>query len=711
MSMKATRFFAGAARINATGKPCARAAFKRVALAAALALACAALSSCAALNSVLYAEPATQTTVSGPNLSLLSLPAYDDPEASAAQTQDAGTAYSNVDFWLDATQNMGGINANTDSMYPHKGRKYREGGFQYHYGNTSGWYESLLRDFLSAAGETHVRTLRYGNETLSADYLANCGLSADDASVWRDLHTCDVDTTPGLFSQFSGEDMTGSFYALGSSVWVNRLPLLNASDLENPTLSQAMSSALDGVKAGVAAGDSSFVLQAGRDGQQCALLSALENLDLDKLSVITVDPASVRKTVGADAQGQPIEYYTQLLAERGVFDKGLCVGVLDFQLDYMGQMSSFSTATFSEPLIWGRVILNEKKQTFLELGVMPRHMLTLVIGTRARVDAFIQALGTAIDADTSLKGQRGPDNGELTYAADGQTVTQQPFGFEWHSTVIARPSVGYYSQHTQGAALAAEATESADGAQTVTGDTGVPLVSLTPGSGGAQPDRTFTVRFPLAQGDDGTTLDVSTLGNASIQAINTLLLTKTLPNTAQNLAAVQSDGETSVAYRDQLYVFETDAQTSAFSLKNIALENGELVCTLSVRGSELKPGYYRLRLSADATGAQVAWETVPWIDGDQSVSTSVTDAQVYDWETFTAAITQYDRDAKGLPKMFTHAWGPYTDKLYHSLRVPDFPPVYKSVHLAELATQFRSAAASDQSALIRYVFEVFVAYP
>ena len=136
-----------------------------------------------------------------------------------------------------------------------------------------------------------------------------------------------------------------------------------------------------------------------------------------------------------------------------------------------------------------------------------------------------------------------------------------------------------------------------------------------------------------------------------------------------------------------------------------------LVCAVKVNGAALAPGYYRFRISADATGKQITWEAVPWIDGSQSVSASVTDQQVYDWETFVSAVTQYDRDAKTLPKMFSLAWGPYTDKPYHNLRVPDFPPVYKSIHLQELTAQFRGAAASGESALVRYVFEVFVAYP
>ena len=74
-------------------------------------------------------------------------------------------------------------------------------------------------------------------------------------------------------------------------------------------------------------------------------------------------------------------------------------------------------------------------------------------------------------------------------------------------------------------------------------------------------------------------------------------------------------------------------------------------------------------------------------------------------------MTEYDRDSKSLPRIFQHAWGPFTEKLYHGLRVPDFPPVYRSVRLKELFAQLRAAAASDVSPLIRYTFEVFVPGP
>ena len=690
-------------------------ALKRIALGVACVCLCAMLTACSALQSLTAALPAPSQAVAGPNLDLLALPAYEDQEGGAEEAADGDVQYSPVDLWLDATQNMGGISAIETSMYPHSGKKYREGGFHYRYGTHTGWYESLLRDFLTAAGDTRVRTLRNGNETFPEGALETYGLAAADkdtaASVWRDLHTCAVDTTAGLFSQFSAEEMTDSFYSLGSSVWNNRIDGLDTQTLENPTLSGAMSAALTAQSEALAAGDRRYALSGGNDNRQCAFYTALNNLDKGKLSIITVDPASVRKVNGSDAGGQPVAWYEQALREQGVFDQGLCVGVLDFTLDFMGQMSSVGIADLSEPLVWGRVILNEKKQTFENLGVMPRHMLTFVIGSKTMVNGFIRRLGDAIDADRSLRGLRGPENGELTYTANGQTITQQPFTFAWQATVIARPGMGYYTQHTQGATLTAQATAAQpEESKATVGVDGLPQLNLSNIAEAKQTDCTLVVRFPIAASEDGAKLDVSKLTGASVDTVSTLLLDQVLDNTAANRKNADAHSQM-ITYRDKLYVFVPGQESGAFTLAGIAQQDGAIVCTLKANGNALKAGYYRLRLSADVTAEQVAWENIPWIDGDQSVSASVTDADAYTWETFTAAMTEYDRDAKGLPKMFQHAWGSYTDKLYHGLRVPDFPPISQALQLRELATQIRAAAASDTSPLIRYAFEVFVPNP
>lgn len=708
-------------------------AYRRAALFALLLLALLMLSACDALD-----NPAPQAA--GPNLSLVSLPAWHDDSAPAAQAQIGDGGYALVDFWLDGTQNMGGINVSAASMYPHMGKKYREGGFHYHYGARAGWYESLLGDFLTAAGDARVRTLRYGNEVMPDDALAGYGLqreAADErASVWRDLHTVAQETDAGFFKRMGAEDMQSSFYALGAPDWLARAATLDAQQLENPALRDAMAGAQAAQANAIAAGDGAYILAAGRDEVRCALYDALPNLDLRRLSVITVDPASVRRLSGADDTGKTIAYYEQLLRQTGVFDAGLCVGVLDFQLDYLGQLSTFTTADLSEPLVWGRVILDEKKQTFENLGVMPRRLLTLVVGTRARVDDFITRLTTAISGDRALRGLRGPQNGELTYAADGQTVTQQPFAFAWNHTVIARPGMGYYTQATAGASLA-EAADASVGNAALTGaegegaaaiteaggaagaqsaaaaatvaESGLPRITLAADARGQQPDRTLTITLPIEAGADGASLDVSRLTGASLTAQSSVLLGEVLPNTPQNAAA--GTGGQTITYRDRVYRFAEGAEGDAFSLQRIAEDGGRLVVTLAVDGDLLHTGYYRLHVAADATGEQVAWQAVPWIDGAESVSASVSDAQVYEWETFTTAMTEYDRDSKSLPRMFQHAWGPFTEKLYHGLRVPDFPPVYRSVRLKELFAQLRAAAASDVSPLIRYTFEVFVPGP
>lgn len=683
------------------GKPVEAARLRaRAALLCVLLLAGAALSACTL--------PAGDAPAPGPDLRQVTLPARTAAAQPESTAQTGGEDYALVDFWLDGTQNMGGISTIANSMFPHTGRKYREGGFHYHYGANAGWYESLLGDFLTAAGDARVRTLRYGNELFPDNALAAYGLlpggAAARASIWRDLHTVAQETDSGFFKQMSTEDMSRSFYALGARAWLTRMAAFDPLLLENPALQAAMAEAQAARADAVATRDDTYVIQAGRGEENCALYTALPNLDLRRLNVITVDPASVRRITGADESGKAIAYYQQLLSAMGVFDAGLCVAVLDFQLDYLGQMATFSTADFSEPLVWGRVILDERKQTFLNLGVMPRRMLTLVVGTRARVDGFIDSLGRAIAADRGLRGLRGPQNGELLYAAGGQTVAQQPFTFAWNHTVIERPDMGLYTQDTQGALLTAEPAAALD-----TALSGLPLLRLATDDKSAQPDRTLTIRLPIRRTADGATLDVSRLNSATLTAECTVLLDRVVPNSPALSPPVA--GEQAVRYRDQVYVFAAGADASAFTLEGIALQNDTLVLTLRVTGSLLKTGYYRLRVAADATAEQVAWAQVPWIDSEDSVSVSISDAQVYEWEIFTVAMTEYDRETRGLPRMFQHAWGGFTDKLYHGLRVPEFPPVYRSLRLAELAAQLRGAAAAHVSPLIRYTFEVFVPSP
>ena len=636
-----------------------------------------------------------------PNTELLSLSPYVDAEAASEDASSAGADYVRVDLWLDATQNMGGVNTTGSELFPHYGKKYREGGFHYHYGTTAGWYESLLMDMLSAAEGSRVRTLRYGNEQFTDAQLTGLGLtsagaSADErASVRRDLYTYDVDTDVSLFPAMTNADMTGGFYQLGTEK-LNQIADLDANALENPSLASAMDAALQAQIASIASGSGEYVIQKSRTESECALLNALNNLDLSRLSVITCDYASIRSLSGTDENGAPVAFYEQALSR--AFDEGLCAGVLSFTLDYMGQLSTVGAADLAVPIIWGHPIYNNTKQVIEYMAAMPRELLTLVVGTRAQVEGYISRLSERIDADSSLKGLRGPTDGELTYAVNGATVTQQPFGFAWSSTIIARPGMGYYTQHTAGASLTAS-----DGSD-ISDESGLMRATLRPDKSGDQPDRVLTVRFPLSALADGAQLDLSKLTGASVSVIDNLLLTDVIDNTAANAATIGD--RQALAYRDKLYVFASDDGASPFALKSVTQDGDEMVCAIAVSGSELSQGYYRLRVSADVTGDQVSWEPIDWIDGDSSADASISDADIYAWETFTALIRDNE---KNTPRRFTNAWGSYSDKKYNGETVPDCPPIWKAIGLRALTEQLRAAAESDGDALVRYVLEVYVA--
>lgn len=127
-----------------------------------------------------------------------------------------------------------------------------------------------------------------------------------------------------------------------------------------------------------------------------------------------------------EADGTPVDFVTEVLEARGVFDAGLCVQLYAFVLDYMGQMSSFGAADFAEPLLWGRLDYDNAAQNSDQALPMPRTLIMLVVGTPAQVDRYAAQLDEGLAASEALKGLRGPQEGQLTYTADGQTVTQRP---------------------------------------------------------------------------------------------------------------------------------------------------------------------------------------------------------------------------------------------------------------------------------------------
>ena len=294
-----------------------------------------------------------RTVEASPSLELLSMPAYEETAEIVSATVSSEEGPLRVDVWLDASQVMGGVNEHEDSIYPRASAKYRQGGFHYRYQDQVGWYENVLKDVLTAAEGSRTRLLRAGNERLTDDFLRSQGFDGTEEqlrSFRRDLLTYAVDPMPDVFSAFSSEKMTDSFYALGS-------PLMNQMErfagdsgalLENPGRVEQMSKALQDFIAAFhqKKQEPPAEYSAVEKDDDSPLFYALQNLDTSRLSVITCDPAALRRLTGTDVSGAPVDYLEKILQERGVFDQGLMVELYVMQLDYMGQMTSFITYSY-----------------------------------------------------------------------------------------------------------------------------------------------------------------------------------------------------------------------------------------------------------------------------------------------------------------------------------------------------------------------------
>ena len=238
---------------------------KRFALAISCLIGLMLLSACGmpeGLNALLE----TPAEAAGPDLRLLDWPQA-DPTPASSQAQSAESVLR-VDLWLDASQVMGGISPVETGLYPHFSRKYREGGFHYRFGNTVGMYEGVLRGMLAAAEGSRTRILRYGNERLPDAYLLSQGVAEADASdetlrsLRRDMLTYAIDAMPSEFSEFSAENMTDSFYSLGSPA-LERVSQLAPEMLENPQAAQAMAAAVSAQRSSIQAGTGGALLAVG----------------------------------------------------------------------------------------------------------------------------------------------------------------------------------------------------------------------------------------------------------------------------------------------------------------------------------------------------------------------------------------------------------------------------------------------------------------
>ncbi len=629
-----------------------------------------------------------------PDLRLLEpLPAMEPPPAE--ETAEESPDPMRVDLWLDASQVMGGINPNEDSMYPHSSRKYREGGFHYRFENQAGMYETVLRSMLAGVEGSRIRLLRCGNERLPYEFLLAQGLVTEQTeadqirSLRRDMLTYAIDPMPSIFTAFSGEKMTDSFYSPGTPQ-LNQVESLIA--LENPSMKEMMAGALEKQINTIQMNPQTSLMASG--DEDCTLLYALDNLDLSRLSVITFDPAGLRRLSEVDAAGSVHALIEEKLQERGVFDAGLSVGLYAFTLDYMGQLSSFGAADFTEPLLWGRLDYDNKTGESRSALVMPRTLLALVIGKAVQVETFTAAFEQQLAASDTLKVPRGPQNGQLTYTLNGQTVVQEPFGFDYEYTVISRAQFEQITQYTEGTKLMAEDTA-------VSENSGLTTVTLAPVNG-LQPDRKLTLSLPLETLADGMALDASELANVSLTVQDAILLTDTIENGPD--AAVPQSAQ-AIALRDKLFIFTRESCESPVSCTGLSASGQALTVSLHVDGSALKPGYYRILFSADLPGGNMQWHTPEWV---QSLNTTITNEQISEWEAFTKLLSKYERKRDYITRPYQHAWGDAENDAYYQQPVPDFPPVMLAPGLSELVSQLQSAAQPGSTPYIRYVFDLFV---
>ena len=650
-----------------------------------------------------------QQTATAPSLQLLNMPPYEDEEAASVGSADE-EGNMLVDLWMDGSQLMGGINEDPTSLYPQTGLRYRQGGFHYRLGGEVGWYEDVLGCFLEAAGDSRVRVLRTGNERIPDSLITSYGFTGTEEemrSYRRDLMTYAIDPMPSVFSGFSSESMENSFYSLGTPQMNQMARFMGngGADLENPGRTEEMNALLTEFVEGFHQKNVPPPAQwhaVGND-QDSPLLYALRNLDVTRLSVVTCDPATLRRLQGTRVDGSPVYYVEEILRERKTFDNGMSVGLYAMQLDYMGHMVSFGPADFSDSLIWGKPDYNSNTRKINGVLPMPRTLLVLVIGRPEQVESYTAALNAQLEGNRSLSQMRGPDDGQLTYTANSQTVVQQPFYFEYEYTGVKRPSLGYYTHHTAGAKL-----ETRSGLASQQKD-GLEMLTL-----GGNVDETLVYSWPAEQLPDGLQLDLSTLSGARVEVIDSLLLTQIVPNGPE---AAMGENTQVLTLRDKLYCFEREEspfegkeKQCPFQLESIAWseDGSRLEVRVKVDHTLLKSGYYRLKLVADVTGEQLEWPLVSWAQDGTGLSVEISNSEVIAWENLMQTLTRYGRSRNSIPTTFRHAWGSYTGKDYQGVEVPDFPQVYKAPGLQRLLEQIRSAANLETAPLIRCTFDVFV---
>ena len=632
-----------------------------------------------------------------PDLSLLKKPEWSPDVDEQEETSSTQTAM--IDLWLSASQNTGGINPNTDSIFSHAGKKYTEGGFHYHYESQTGWYEAVLQAAIEACGNENIRILRCGNERFPDSFLAEHHLSIntpnEKSSVIRDLLTYSINPRFDVWERFCGPTMENSFYSLGS-VQMNQLRDIDANLLENPEQAADMIAALDDRIAFYSDKEANGYPE--HSDEDNPLVYALQHIDVSHLSVITADPADIGSLVKRNADGSISELIRKILEERKLFDLNCAVGIYAFQLDYVGQIGTISSAVLSEPLIWGRLQYNAN--TKLDEGVlpMPRIMVALVIGNKQKVASFSETWNQKLKNRSELKSIRGPKNGELCYSYEGQTVVQEPFSFLYQYEVIERMEPDKIDNTHSNINVRSDSAE-------VYTENGIASVVISSDEG-LSDEVIINIEFP-ATANAQSSMDWNNIQTISVATPKALILSDII----SNKPGVQlEENQQVIPYRDSLYIFSSDNEASdeyasSFCFDGASIQEGKVQIRIGCFPTALKPGWYCVKVIGSIDHKSILRDTPSWV---HDLTASVTDEEVVLWEKFSQTIQKNEKNGRVLPAMLSNAWGAYTEEFYHGVRVPQCPPVWKAFELEELVNQIEEEADIAEIPFLNYELHILI---
>jgi hypothetical protein len=609
---------------------------------------------------------AAQDSALRPDMRLLAdawSPIADADGGSGGRPQGPTRAGINVDIWLDATPNVGGINlAEGDSVFD--GMKKDDtvsGGFQYKDDKSEDppkpFYLSVLRSFLTtAAGSRVVRVLRYNDEIFPDAFLAEQGVVSDAEaaskpdvlrSVRRDLMTYAVNPNLDLFDQ-----PNDAFYSVGNRANSRMEAVVSAGVPgypENPGRLENMGKVQEErVRIGEAAGfQGDYDLRAGGltaaplryadfrldmqdEPAASPLYYALDNMRLDHLNVSTCDTLGLKPVEalsGNEEEGKfaYIQLYQELLQSRGVFSKErLQVEFIAVNLDYCGFISQVYGRTLAEPFRWGRSVsdtVKDKKRTSRKeidkrFVVAPRPILILLIGPKEAVEKYKGDLQNRWDADGLFQQERArnwrrkmkieSDTGPVEFSYGGIVQPLIPFSFDSVFHTVAQTGVEAYDIGDDYTLTLRDSRTGQTQPARREGDWN--LLTIHPDDQGRYAGDLgnttpyaieLSVEAPPLQNDAEITAEM--VQGAEARVIRQLTLA---PGDASENAP---GGEPVViAVRDKKYVYSlregTEAEGSPFRMATGSprLKNGRYVFEIAVNGgAELQPGYYRIQVRAD----------------------------------------------------------------------------------------------------------------